>query len=275
MITDELNANLGDQWIHHNSHMTAAGLRDALRDAPNRIHFLEDMEPLLRDRDAAGILRSACGSVKGGGRTITSTTARQQIRFDFTGGIIIASNESLSKHGILGAVASRMKPMHWMLSQDEIKAVINDAVEKGIECGGQRLDPKEAAHVRDFVFSLMDEGYEIDLRSFFDHAVPSYLHWKHENGVCELQQKLERLNLPQQSDDKIVHWQDVVRSKLAGEATVESRDQRLARERAIACDCHKAAESIADRLRLWEEKTGYKKQAFYNRIKEAKASGLF
>jgi len=101
------------------------------------------------------------------------------------------------------------------------------------------------------------------------------MHWKHEVGLQELHFRNAHLNLTKDNSDQIVHWHYVVRAKLSGDAEVENREQRLDRERRIACECHKRGETLADRLRLWEEKTGYKKQAFYNRMSEAKASGLF
>ena len=86
MITEELDRVVGkDKWRHHNSYMSAAGLRDELQDNPASVHFLEDMEPLLADRVAAGILRSACGSVNGGPRVVTSRTAIRSVRFQFSG----------------------------------------------------------------------------------------------------------------------------------------------------------------------------------------------
>jgi hypothetical protein len=52
-------------YVLHNSRMTGAGLFQALKECPDRIHVLEDCESLLRDGNAAGVLRSALWSNRG------------------------------------------------------------------------------------------------------------------------------------------------------------------------------------------------------------------
>src|SRR6516164_2662505 len=50
---------LGADYILTNSRLTGRGLFDLLRESPDQIHVLEDAEPLLGDKNACGVLRSA------------------------------------------------------------------------------------------------------------------------------------------------------------------------------------------------------------------------
>ena len=79
--------------------MSGRGLFEALGEFPNAVHLLEDMERVVTDRDAQGILRSACwGQRDGSGkqkRTVTWATARGVESIVFNGGIIMLSNRPL------------------------------------------------------------------------------------------------------------------------------------------------------------------------------------
>jgi hypothetical protein len=131
-VMEELNKRPGSgKWLHWNSRMTARALVEQLQLFRHQIHLFEDMEEVFRDKTSAGILRPACASVNGAPRRITYTTARDFFDFVFTGGIIVISNEDLSAIGVLGAVASRMRPLLWQLRPDEIVAIIRDAAAKG------------------------------------------------------------------------------------------------------------------------------------------------
>jgi hypothetical protein len=47
------------------------------------------------------------------------------------------------------------------------------------------------------------------------------------------------------------------------------------RRRQIACECYRDGINLGERLSLWADRTGLKKQPFYDRLNKAKASGLF
>ena len=197
---------------------------------------------------------AACALVKGGPRHITYTTAKDSFDFEFTGSVIVISNEDLSGNAVLGAVASRMRPLAWHLQPDEIEAIIRDSARKGLTHRNHELLPTECREVAEFVIAEMKSG-AVDLRTYFNHAIPSYWHWKHTN--CG------------------VHWTDVVRSKIVGKPVIEKRHARVDRERAIACECYRDGNVTKARLELWTERTGWSMQAFYNRLREAKQQGMF
>jgi hypothetical protein len=255
-VSEQLNKKPGPRkWRHWNSRMTARALVEHLFAARHEVHLFEDMEDLYKDKTSAGILRSACSSVRGGPRRITYTTMTVAFDFVFTGGVIVISNEDLSRHGVLGAVASRMRPLLWQLRPDEIVAIIRDGAAKGYTHRGHVITAAECQEVADFVIAEMQSG-KVDLRTYFDHALPSYSYWKHTKAPD-------------------VHWTDVVKSKIVGEPVIERRHDRVERERVIACECYRDGATCEGRLELWKRRTGWSKQAFYNRLNEAKQSGLF
>ncbi|MGA2616501.1 MAG: hypothetical protein ABSF26_02755 [Thermoguttaceae bacterium] len=242
------------KWLHWNSRMTPRALVEQLFFFRHQVHLFEDMEDLYKDKTSAGILRSACASVRGAPRRITYTTARGSFDFVFEGGVIVISNEDLSGNGVIGAVASRMRPLLWQLRPDEIVAIIRDSAAKGYTHRGHLIPPAECHEVAEYVIDAMQSG-RVDLRAYFDHALPSYWYWKHAKAPT-------------------VHWTDIVKSKIVGEPVIEKRHDRVEREREIACRCFTDANNTEARLGLWKQRTGWSRQVFYNRLREAKATGM-
>jgi hypothetical protein len=263
-ITEELDTAPGHtKWLHWNSHMTARSLVEHLYYFRRQVHVFEDMEPLYKNATAAGILRSACASAKGRPRVVTYSTHRDHFEFVFEGGVIIVSNEDLSNHGVLGAVASRMRPLKWELRPDEMVALIREIAAGGFTHRGHKIPPKECQEVAEYLIGAIGTGkYKIDLRTFCDHALPTYANWRRTHAGCKTW-----------TND--VHWTDIVKSKIQGEAVIEKRQERVDRERATACICYRDGNNTQARIDIWRKRTGWSKQAFYNRLKEAKATGLF
>ena len=96
-----------------------------LKEFPDYIHFFEDLRKNYRDNDCQGLLIAACGGKKNHKRIVQWHKHRINIDFEFTGGIIIASNNRLDpRPGRLGAVASRFTPQQWKLSDPELAALM-------------------------------------------------------------------------------------------------------------------------------------------------------
>src|SRR6516225_5140582 len=91
-----------------NSRMTALGLFRALEMAADAIHVLEDMERIVNDRDAQGVLRSALWSQADRERVVTWTTSAGEQRVTFRGGLIMLANRPLGDLPKLRALASRI-----------------------------------------------------------------------------------------------------------------------------------------------------------------------
>jgi hypothetical protein len=102
-ILETLNA-IGANFVVHNSRLTGQTLFHVLAQAPDAVHVLEDMEGLYTQKNAQGVLRSALWGQradKGRGpmeRWVTwGSTGRRprELRFLFTGGIIMDANRDL------------------------------------------------------------------------------------------------------------------------------------------------------------------------------------
>ena len=80
------NAN----WQHHQGHITAKGLVEAMEKRPGAIHLIEDAEDLLTEKNAPGVLRMALWTQdrsKPPERLVTWTVSKEPITFIFTGAV--------------------------------------------------------------------------------------------------------------------------------------------------------------------------------------------
>ena len=248
-----------------NSDMSARALVEKLEEFPDYIHFFEDLEKIYKDHDCQGILIAACGGKKNHKRMVQWHKHRIDIDFEFTGGIIITSNNRLDpRPGRLGAVASRFSPQQWKLSDPELAAVMRQIALT--EYREYRLSQTEACEVADFVIAEMEKRSgqgKVDLRTLCEQAIPDFKQWK--DGRSE------------------VHWHELVRARINGAPSSENRKARNERLQYVACDVHFTAKTSPSRLNLWKSRTlgegqdgeGLGKQAFYDRLKEVKESGLF
>jgi hypothetical protein len=98
-----------------NSRMSGRGLFDALGEYPKAVHVLEDMERVVKGKDAQGIIRSACWAQRGDDgrqkRTITWAMARGIESIIFQGGLIMLSNRALDDLPELRAIRTRIKQL--------------------------------------------------------------------------------------------------------------------------------------------------------------------
>jgi hypothetical protein len=131
-----------------NSRMSGRGLFEALAEYPNAIHVLEDMERVVRDKDAQGILRSACWGQRGEDgrqkRTITWATAKGVESIVFKGGIIMLSNRPLDDLPELKAIRTRISHLHLEVSDAEIAAQMRRLSRSGYQHDGKIMTPDEA-----------------------------------------------------------------------------------------------------------------------------------
>ena len=248
-----------------NSDMSPRALVGKLEEFPNYIHFFEDLEKIYKDHDCQGILIAACGGKKHHKRIVQWHKHKIDIDFEFTGGIIITSNDRLDpRPGRLGAVASRFSPQEWKLSDPELAALMRHIALT--EYQEHRLSKSEACEVADFVIAEMEQRSgqgKVDLRTLVEQSIPDFKQWK--GGRSE------------------VHWHELVRARINGAPSSENRKARNERLQYVACEVHFAVKGLRSRLNLWKSRTlgegqdgdGLGKQAFYDRLKEAKENGLF
>ncbi len=174
-----------------NSRMSGRGLFDTLQQFPDAVHVLEDMERVVNDKDAQGVLRSATWSQKTKEgkqkRTVTWATARGVDSFVFNGGIIMLSNRPLDDLPELRAIQTRISYLELLVSENEIAALMRKVAGGGFHHGQQVMTPEECLEVCEFLIGeskrllchldlrLLDNSF----RDFLQHREGcSASHWK-------------------------------------------------------------------------------------------------
>ena len=196
-----------------NSRMSGRGLFEALGEYPNAVHVLEDMERVVKDKDAQGIIRSACWAQKGEDgrqkRTVTWATARGVESIVFQGGLIMLSNRRLDDLPELRAIKTRISHLHLEVTDQEIAAQMRRLAHNGYQHDGKEMSPDECETVCDFV--ILESQYKLchlDMR-LLDNAFRDYLQWREGHSAS--------------------HWQTLVATRLDGrrdEFTISPRDRQ-------------------------------------------------
>ena len=205
---------LGVNFKLFNSRMSGRGLFEALAEYPKAIHVLEDMERLVKDKDAQGIIRSACWSQKGDDgmqkRSITWATARGVESTVFSGGIIMLSNRALDDLPELKAIKTRISHLHLEVCDAEIAAQMRRLSRNGYRHGEQEMTPDECETVCEFVIvESQSKLCHLDMR-LMDNAFRDYLQWRQKHSAC--------------------HWQTLVATRLDGrkeDSVSTPRDRQL------------------------------------------------
>jgi len=254
IITEEMDALCGKAWAHHTAGSTSHGLFQSLAEAKDQVHVYEDCEKLYKTDFSASILRAACGGARGQERWVTYETANEKYRFRFTGGVIIVSNENISRaKGPLAAVASRFRPVKWDMSIEERVAVILDMADEGWERGGHKLEPLHCRLVAKFLIEEMATTLTaagVDLRMYAEHGLPAYAQWS------------ENKEGP--------HWKDIIRAKLTGEVAKDvprSDKTKQLEDLAYIISTRTELTDTKSRIAAWTAKTGLGQAIYYRHLK--------
>ena len=119
-----------------NTHWTPLSLFSTLAQHPDCIHVLDDVEEVLCERTALGVLRSAtwpCRKDRGGNeeRVVTWSARGKTQEVVFRGGIIVISNRPLASMPELKALATRLTPVHLEVTDEEIAALMRHVAASG------------------------------------------------------------------------------------------------------------------------------------------------
>lgn len=256
LLIEMLDALAGSAWCHHTAHSTPKALFVSLMEAPNSVHLFEDCEKVIKTDVSSSILRAACGAPNERQRRITYETANERHNILFTGGIIVATNESLSrKNGPLQGVASRFRPIRWEMDLPERIACVLTMAKKDCARNGVTITAREATRVALELIDMTNEStspLDLDLRLFSEHALPAFAQAKGIPGG---------------------RWQDLMHAKLLGVAiTVEdsqqARTQKLQQTaQKVYADCKDSKSRIAK----WKELTGLGQAIFFRHLRASKA----
>jgi hypothetical protein len=258
ILGSELEALCGKGWQHHTAYTTPKALMLSLYEFPDQVHVFEDCEKLYKTDVACSILRAACGSPKKKDRIVVYETANEKLRVNFRGGIVIVSNENLSKaSGPLAAIASRFRPICWDLNTEERITRIMDMANEGWSRGAWVLTAKECTECAKFLIEEMNKGevnVPVDLRTFAEHALPAFAQFRGKSSG--------------------IGWRDVIRSKLQGQVgQIEKRGERNTRLEQLAFAIgEKPGLTAKERADEWRTKTGLGMTIFYRHLKVSKAN---
>jgi hypothetical protein len=260
VIVEEVDGLCGKGWEHHKGFSTARGMFLDLAERPDVIHVYEDCENLYKNATAASLLRETCGAPKQRDRTVSYRTNSEDMCITFRGGVIIVSNENLSRlTGPLAAVASRFRPVEWSLSVEERMAVISDIAESPWVKGQWFLKPVECQRVARWLIEEMASGQTgppVDIRFFVEHGLPAYAQF-----------------LSSPKDDR-VDWREILRAKMKGSvcSALEDRATRNARLEAIALRLAGRKDlDTSGRVAAWRSETGLGQAIYYRHLKAAQA----
>jgi hypothetical protein len=250
---------LGAHYVLSNSRMTGRGLYNQLEKFPDAVHVLEDMEGIMRDRGAQGVLRSALWAQRREGdtgppeRTVTWSTYLMMHSFVFTGGIIMTANRPLHDLPELDAVRTRIAVMHLQATDPELRALMRRVAGRGFEYEGRWLSPERCAEVCEFIINDSASLHRsLDMR-LLPNSFQDYLQWEESESGC--------------------HWRDLVRSRLRERPTafreqvaVGGRAARKREELELVREITAATGDRGERLRLWADRTNKSEAALYRRI---------
>jgi hypothetical protein len=249
-----------------NARMTGRGLFDTLKSYPDAVHVIEDAEPMMRDGNALGVLRSALWGQRRDGekgpseRRVTWSAYKTRLEILFTGGVIVISNRDLLDTPELQALRTRIPCMHLQPTDAELGALMRHIALRGFEHEGHKMDPAECREVCEHVLAeSLSLHRPLDMRLLIN-SFSAYLQWQEGEAGC--------------------HWQDLVAATIRERATAFRAPvsrlpmaERKQQEQQIAREIDAATENRAERLRLWQKRTdGKSESALYRRMDELRHS---
>jgi hypothetical protein len=248
-VIDELQVQKAD-YILHNSRMTGRGLVDTLQDFKTSIHVIEDCESIFDDKRAWGVLRSALWSQskkRPPEREISWTAFNTNIRFLFTGGVILIANRSLDDLPELRALKTRIASLQLVATFNEIAALMRSVALQGFPYGEDYVTPKECLAVAEYVVERMRSlARSLDMRVFVN-GVKDYL--QHKTGHSK------------------TDWHDLIETRLKETTALpERRADVMAKEAAIALEISRLDLPTEGKLRLWRERTKKSDRAYWRRL---------
>jgi hypothetical protein len=250
-VLEELQRQKAD-YVLHNSRMTGRGLVDTLGKFSTSIHVIEDCESIFDDKRAWGVLRSALWSQsrkRPPEREVSWTAFNTNIRFVFTGGVILIANRSLDELPELRALKTRIAALQLVATFNEIAALMRSVAVQGFTYGQDYLTPRECLTVAEYVIDRMRSlARSLDMRVYVN-GVKDYL--QHKTGHSH------------------TDWQDLIETRLKETTSLrERRVDRTAREAGIAREISEMEIPPQERLKLWRERTGKSDRAYWRRLKD-------
>jgi hypothetical protein len=228
-----------------NTHLTARGLFDKLRDDPDHVHVINDVGAVLEGRGVCRVLLAALDTKDE--RVVTWGSSRGGDQYAFEGGIILVANFDLDDSPQLRALRGRISKHHHRPAHRELVAVMRLIAGRGYEHKLGSLSAGQCEEVLEVVLARSRAlRRQLDLRllvnGFHDRL-------QFENGDAE------------------THWETLLEARMREGAAKETRASKKASEAAFLRGLPPGL-SREERYRVWHEATGKSEQAMYRRLKE-------
>lgn len=184
---EETLKTLNKPYKLSNSRITGKGLFELLRDYPDVVHVLEDVETLFADKNSFGVLRSALwGQENAAGRQerlVVWHIAGKRDEFIFTGGVVLVANCRLDDIPQLRALKTRIVSAHYRPTHEEIAALMRRIAGQGHRHGTHTLPPADCLEVaKEIIGRSQRLQRNLDIRLFVN-ACKDRLQWA--NGDSE------------------------------------------------------------------------------------------
>ena len=244
-----------------NSRVSGRGLFDVLRHSPSLVHVLDDCEPLLGDKQALGVLRSALGTTNAGGRAdrlVSWVTAKERHDFAFSGGVILIGNRPWPNTPEVDAIRTRVTSCRVEFTDAEMRARLRHMAMQGFRHGDDLMDARETIAVCEYLFQCRASDGLLSLR-LLSNACQDYLAWRNLESGCG--------------------WQDLVRTRIAEQLneigvteSLGKREEMKLRERELVQKILAMKLPRSEQVQLWAVETHKSQAAYYRRRAEVLAS---
>jgi hypothetical protein len=180
-------------------------------------------------------------------REILWTAFNTDIRFTFTGGVILIANKSLEALPELAALATRITVLQLIATFAEVAALMRSVAILGFTFGQDFVTPKECMEIAEYVIDRMRAlDRPLDMRVYVN-GVKDYLQCKIGHSDTD--------------------WKDLIETRLRRTTVLrERRADVMSREASIALELSRMEISAAERMRLWKERTGKSARAYWRRL---------
>jgi hypothetical protein len=264
---------MGVQFHYHKGYLTAQGLLELMATHRTSIIILDDVSAIFDDKKAVQYLLAALGRINGTALPLSYKRQGQEIRFEFTGGIICISNLAIENKGMLAAFKSRVRTLQHSPSDLMLVALCRHRIcHKGWPTAKPELTAAETNEVIEWVRKESTRfKVPVDLRVILEKAMPDYLAWRNKKTEA--------------------HWHDLVTTTLEEEVTtlaytppgginrVGVRQSTKEQEQQIVRAILQEYSTRQDRIWAWKERTrslGKEKseKAFERRWAEVKVQDI-
>lgn len=238
----------GQDWVLHNTRLSAAALFDSLERYPKQIHVFDDIENVFSDKTALNMMRSALWGIadkKGLQARIVTYGVKNKLnpgverRVAFSGQLLFTGNRPIEAIPELEALSTRIEVEHLNVSNEEILAVMKSICLKGIQTDKGFLPPKECSEV---------------LRCYTQHLQADTM------VNVRVLMRLVKLRLGTEVVGTPTDWHAFIARAICQSTESKhqpSRHQRIAKERAIALELEKQGLTGDALLAQWMKRTGH------------------